>query len=278
MFEMDAETLLELRALRVRAYGPAADIDQDPAAVDSLRELEALNGESEPAVPAAVEATIDAQPEPETQPESLPEPRIEAEPALSVSTEERPEDLEAPPESSSRPRRRDRKRSTASLPLRTRVLWALSVVASGALAVAITYALVSVSPVSASSGARQIATLKPSALADIPAGWFGAGPSSVTWEFYGLTLFETTGGYSAVGSECFTAIATEQLPKPDTDPNSWSINGFASSGCRIRDFPATVQMTVDSNAPEDMRAKFPERSALQFVRDGDRIGVFLSSD
>ena len=38
---MDTATLDELRALRARAYGPSADIDQDPAAVRRLHELEA---------------------------------------------------------------------------------------------------------------------------------------------------------------------------------------------------------------------------------------------
>jgi hypothetical protein len=40
MHEMDAATRDELRVLRARAYGPSADIDQEPSAIQRLRELE----------------------------------------------------------------------------------------------------------------------------------------------------------------------------------------------------------------------------------------------
>jgi len=33
-------------------------------------------------------------------------------------------------------------------------------------------------------------------------------------------------------------------------------------------------VVVDSNAPEELRAAYPD-SALQFVKQGDQIGVFL---
>ena len=154
-------------------------------------------------------------------------------------------------------------------------MWGLSVVASAALAAGITYAATSMAPVSVSSGAPQIATLEPSPLVEIPAGWFGAGPSARAFEFYGLTLFETAHGYVGTGSDCFMAIPTEQLPAEDADPNNWSMSGPMHSGCRVGDFPATVEVPVDSGMPEEIRDRFPPGSALQFVLDGDRIGVFL---
>ena len=58
---------------------------------------------------------------------------------------------------------------------------------------------------------------------------------------------------------------------------SWSISGLAYSACRLGAFPATVEMVVDSNAPEELRAAYPD-SALQFVKQGDQIGVFLDKD
>ncbi|MFC0198622.1 hypothetical protein ACFFIR_17260, partial [Microbacterium arthrosphaerae] len=168
----------------------------------------------------------------------------------------------------------------ARLRPRTRVLWALSVVAAAALAAGATYALTSMAPVSASSGAPQIATLEPDSLITVPAGWFGAGPSSRAFEFYGLTLFETSGGFSPGGSgtDCFTVMATEDLPEPGADTSSWSTQGAVYYGCGVGAFPATVQFAVDSNAPEALRARFTDDSALQFVFDGDRVGVFLDSE
>lgn len=156
-------------------------------------------------------------------------------------------------------------------------MWGLSVVAAAALASGITYAATSMAPVSTSSGAPQIATLEPSPLVEVPAGWFGAGPSSRGFEFYGLTLFESAHGYVGTGSDCFMAVPTEHLPADDADPNSWSMSGPMYSGCRVGAFPATVAVPVDSGMPEELRDRFPPGSALQFVLDGDRMGVFLDS-
>jgi hypothetical protein len=50
------------------------------------------------------------------------------------------------------------------------------------------------------------------------------------------------------------------------------------SGCRVGDFPATVQFSIGSNAPQELRDRYPDGSSLQFVFDGDRIGVFLDSE
>ena len=159
-----------------------------------------------------------------------------------------------------------------------RLTWAVSVVAAAALAAAVTYALTWVAPVSVSSGAEQIATLEPVPMVDLPPGWFGAGPSSMAFEFYGMTLFETADGFtSSGGSDCFVIVPTEELPAADADTGNWSMSGAVHSGCGVGDFPATIQLPVDSNTPEELRSRFPEGSALQFVRDGDRVGVFLDT-
>ena len=42
MDDIDTAAHDELRMLRARAYGPAADIDRDPTAAERLRELESL--------------------------------------------------------------------------------------------------------------------------------------------------------------------------------------------------------------------------------------------
>lgn len=256
---MDA--LEELRQLRSRAYGPAADIEHDPRALQRLRELEGRESRAE--APAHLVAPV-AQPAPTPEPEMVqnPAPAVTAEPSTPPRRER----------TGRKPAQRTRRRWLGAA-------WIVSVVAAAAVGAAITYGAVAITPVGTSHGARQIATLKPmtSTPAKIPAGWFGAGPSSRVYEFHGLTLFETSsGGFGGVaGDECFAAVATEQLPAPDADSSNWTLNGVMYSGCRVGAFPASIQIPVDSNAPDEMRATFPAGSALQFVLDGEAIGVFL---
>ena len=167
-----------------------------------------------------------------------------------------------------RPRRR--------LTSRVRLAWAASIVATAGIASVFTYGLLAISPVAASSGAPQIATLRPAPLVEVPSGWFGAGPSSRAWEFHGLTLFETSNGMFGAGAgDCFAVVTTAAIPaEQEIDQDSWSISGLAYTACRVGAFPATVEIVVDSNAPEELRAAYPD-SALQFVKQGDQIGVFL---
>jgi len=267
---MDTATRDELRALRARAYGPTADIHHDPVAVQRLHELEAMKGAAArtPAVGVSTAPPADSPDEPRSAWEALSAPQPD--PSV-VSTELPPaDDLDSDRLSPTAPASRTR------IPRRTRLLWASSVVATAAIAAGVTYALTSVAPVAASSGAPQIATLEPTSTVKIPAGWFGAGPSSVAFEFYGLTLFETTGGFAASGNDCFAVIATDQLPAEDAATSTWSIDGNVYSGCRVGDFPATAQLAIDSGVPQELRDRFPSGTALQFVYDGERIGVFLS--
>lgn len=291
---MDTATLDELRALRARAYGPSADIDQDPAALRRLRELEARERPGAasdavalvhtPAVPAEHESAA-ARTEPAAQAEPS-SPRVPASQPNSQPTRhveghgESPSGEHLVAEADSTSTSADPAPPKGGLRLRTRLLWVLSVVVAATVAAGVTYAITSMAPVSVSSGAEQIATLEPDTLVDVPAGWFGAGLSSAAYEYYGLTLFEAAGGFSSAGNgtDCFTIVATDQLPADDADTNSWSMNGPIYSGCRVGVFPATVQFAIDSNSPEELRARFPDGSALQFVRDGDRIGVFHSSE
>ncbi|MFE5409607.1 hypothetical protein [Microbacterium sp. NPDC056569] len=266
---MDAATLDELHTLRARAYGPSADIDEDPAALERLRELEARRAAAATATP--VEPPLVAEPAvaPERQGAAVtvvvaPEASDAQPEAEEASTSDEPDE----------PRARRRRRGLSSS---TWALWALSVVAAAALAAGLTYSATAISPISASSGATQIDTLDPYPLADVPAGWFGAGPSSLAFDYFGLTLFETSGGYGALGTDCFSLVATEELPEPDADANSWSMSGIMLTGCAVGSFPATIQLAVDSSAPQQLRDRFPADSALQFVFDGDRVGVYLDS-
>ncbi|MBW9121201.1 hypothetical protein JNB63_13965 [Microbacterium trichothecenolyticum] len=265
---MDAATLAELRTLRARAYGPSADIDQDPAAVQRLHELEARRG-----APHAETALPSDPPEPTHEPApvsaevTVPEPLSGDDPLALAETG-------LPAESGDHEPARPPKLHLLSS--RNAALWGLSVIAAASLAAGLTYSLTAVTPIDASSGATQIDTLEPDPFIEVPSGWFGAGPSSIAFEYYGLTLFESTGGYTGVGTDCFALVDSEQLPEPDADMNTWSISGIMYNGCRAGSFPATIQFVVDSSAPQQLRDRFPADSALQFVFDGTRIGVFLA--
>ena len=72
-------------------------------------------------------------------------------------------------------------------------------------------------------------------------------------------------------------IPTEQIPEEFDAQEGFSIDSTVHSGCRVGGFPGIAQFMIGSDVPEEMRAEFPEGSALRFVFDGDRVGVFLSS-
>jgi hypothetical protein len=389
MHEMDAATLEELRVLRARAYGPHADIDQDPAAMQRLQELTAAaatgpgdgprdsrdggenpgdgrgdgavqgggedpgDGRGDGAVVANDAATAgtaatarsattaapgtnrgsaasttaggatsragsfyatggsaaspadsrttddgasavaheNAESTPQGGPTDAARPpgasdagvasgvgdtRMAADAALSAARSELSSD---DPGSTHRPSSSPgtRRRFAVRVSRPVAVLWALSVVAAAALAAGITYVATALTPVPVSSGAPQIATLEPTDLIEVPAGWFGAGPSSRVFEFYGLVLFESQFGFGGAGTDCFGAVAAEHLPEPGADSSNWAMDGQFLTGCRVGAFPATIEMRVDSNLPQELRDRFPDGSYLQFVFDGDRIGVFLDS-
>ncbi|WP_337001978.1 hypothetical protein [Microbacterium sp. LB12] len=280
MPKMDTATDQELRALRARAYGPMADIEKDPAALRRLQQLEAMqhaaaSGGGSTASPAVVEPEEVRDPEPATA--GWDRAFEVFDPAPSAPSDG---DSSVPEATSDEPAPR---RPLWPASFGSRVVWAAAIAASAAIASAITYGLVSVTPVAASAGAPQIATLEPLPGAAIPPGWMGAGPSSAVFEFYGLTLVETSSGYSygfGGGTNCFLVIATSAVPdRDDYDSSSgWSIEGPVYSGCAVGVFPSTVEMPIDSNAPKELTTRFPSGGALQFVFDGDSVGVFLDGE
>lgn len=156
-------------------------------------------------------------------------------------------------------------------------LWAVSVATSAAIAAAATFSVVGILPVVVVNDAPQIATLEPNSAITVPVGFSGAGASSVVYEFYGLTLFETSwnmSGVGGIGGDCFVAVLTSDIPEEENVQGGYTMSGPSYGGCRVGNFPATVTMAVDSAAPPELRTQFPN-GVLQFIKDGDRIGVFL---
>lgn len=268
MPEMDAALDDELRALRARAYGPAADITDDPAAALRLRELEELRLQTQTeAAPSPLnEETVDAAAEVAIETAPVVDAALTHGPVLTEQEEQHP---------IGRRLSFDRRH--------WRALWFSSIVIAAVAAAAITYTVVSFAPVTVSAGAPQIATLTPSPVSEFPTGFFGTTEDTPVWEFHGLTLFLGMGGInSGAGDRCLNAFDTAQLPTADdVASGSYGYGGASYTACEAGVFPATIVVPLDGPpgdvTPEALRTHFPEGKALQFVLDGDRIGVFLDS-
>ncbi|MGP3534677.1 hypothetical protein ACTU3I_07770 [Microbacterium sp. RD1] len=242
----------ELRSLRARAYGPDADIHTDPAALARLAELEdALRpAPSPPTDPPALAST------PTAGPPASPPAANEAAPTESGT----PPPAGSPAPAPTKPPRGRR---------RLAIAWAVSLVA--ALVIGAVAASTTVRLVSRDAGAAQVAALELSE----PTAWPGfLGPQAddarVSQDFFGMTAVTTTEGSWFGGEDpCLVVMPTEQF---ESDSDSFS--GPQYFGCGAGAFAATVQFTVDTEQPLPLRSRFAVGSSLQFVFDGDRVGVF----
>lgn len=262
--KMDSSLRAELDTLRLRAYGRSANGDIDPETVRRLQELEAQARE-------ICSVHVDGA----ARTSELPVP---SEDALSMSSREARELPTTKAASSVETHSHGRVHRSWRGPGRMMLaLWAVSVATSAAIAAAATFSVVGILPVAVVNDAPQIATLEPNPAITVPVGFSGAGASSVAYDFYGLTLFETSwnmSGVGGVGGDCFVAVLTSDIPEKENVQGGYTMSGPSYGGCRVGNFPATVTMAVDSAAPPELRTQFPN-GVLQFIKDGDRIGVFL---
>ncbi|WP_191906611.1 hypothetical protein [Microbacterium lushaniae] len=269
---MQGEHEDELRMLRARAYGPSADIHTDPAAVIRLEELEAAVRTSAGDIagpPADAVARPETVPTPEPAPEhAIPEPEAPAgpEPAPPAAPEPAPPVAPEP----AAPARGARPRWAA-------VLWPLSVVvalSAGATAASLAMPLV---PRDAGAGATQVATLRPDPGFVWPDGLFGPPSDDAQGyaDFLGVTAITAPLGVYRTGgddSTCVLLIPTDHLADDPEDGLEWM-----QSGCGAGPFPAAVAFTVDPQTPASLRGRFPVGTAMQFVFDGERVGVFAEA-
>ncbi|SDO96768.1 hypothetical protein SAMN04487848_2757 [Microbacterium sp. ru370.1] len=254
---MDDGVREELRRLRARAYGPGADISDDPAAYARLLVLEDLERTErtepvapspEPSVPAGVEASVGVAP---VDPASLDDDA----------------DAEAEDE-------RARERAPLVRSKRTVWAWALSLAIVAALASAATTAGVGFVPVAASVGAPQVATLMEDPGTQIPT-IFGqrTGDERAFADFYGVTAFVGTAQIDASEnrSACLYLLDTDEVGQ---DGTTGFRGNFVYGGCGAGIFPATVQFVVAEGMPEAFTSRFPIGTSVQFVYDGENVGVF----
>lgn len=253
MQEMTASSPHELAALRARAYGPRADIDADPDALARLRELEeAQRAASREAVRAP--DVGDAPAAPGSPPG---EPTLAELVAATAIT---------PPDGG----------RAAYTPRRVTVTWITAWAASlllVAVAVgAIVFGLASIRPVSTATGATQIETLDdPVERPEWLDAWMGDRTEyTAVYSFAGMLVAKVPAGIFTTGTDCIMALRADAYNETDQ-----SFRGEIHSACRAGVFPASVQFVVDDTFPQEMRDRFGDGTALQFVADGDLIGVFV---
>ena len=283
---MDDATLAELEVLRVRAYGPAADIAADPAALARLRELEAGLRATIPApapapAPAPVSASVGARaPElglrdrfaavPVPQPvspvgaDSAPADAAEADPdAADPPLADAPESTVARDAAASRGHHRSRWIGGHRRLRRIAVLWPLSVVATAV----VTYGVLVGLPGRSSLTEAKTLTLTEGGVAQ---DLFGTGTEpTLGASFHGLTIVKSTNVFGGPGVVCLVAFRTS------SDPGGFE--GPMYTGCAGGALPATVQVGVDAVSPAALRSRYPDGTGLRFVLDGNRVHVFVDS-
>jgi len=278
---MDADSERELRELRMRAYGPRADIATDPVALRRLEELEAARAAPPDSGVAPGIVSVDAR-----SASVIADGRVEDragddlldrlgddslwddDPAADAAVGPGPAD-----EAAGRPARLERKHA---------VLWVASVVASAAAGALVMFGVTSLQTVSTSPGAPQVATLRLGPDDTVPPGWFGAEADIVSAEFAGLTIFESPGWASESGdrtseNRCLAVAKTSDLPEQGEDERDLYTDSPVRGSCGVASFPTVLTLPFDDDMPAELIEQYPSGVAIQFILDGDRVGVFLDA-
>ncbi|MBN9176046.1 MAG: spermidine/putrescine ABC transporter permease [Microbacterium sp.] len=249
----DEARAFELRTLRARAYGPDADIHEDPAA---LARLHALEADARP-VEAPHEIGGSATDAAERPAADAPAP-VEPAEAFEPGVAKRP--------------------APRLIPRGWLIAWAASVLVVAVAVGGIVFALASIRPVSPATGAVQVATLDEPIAADT-VEWidkfFGGGENVVAFGYLGLVVIVPPFGlYGEDGGPCVMVAAITNF---ESSSNGYSYDGRTYQGCGAGPFPASAQFVVDDQSPDELRARYPDGTALSFVLDGDVVGVFMAA-
>ncbi|GMM96406.1 MULTISPECIES: hypothetical protein [Microbacterium] len=249
----------ELRRLRLRAYGPSADIDRDPAAMARLTELEAAAGTGD--------ASDTPAPEPHRDNPSDPRPKAPADASMidaSLVDEAAPVADGDPAVWSSSPDTRRRPRWLVP------ALWAASLAITAVFAAIVT-STASSPPTAAPDGGTPVAVLAPDPSFD-PSEIFGTrGYGAQGFEdFHGLTPIAVDDRWAAsFGTDsCLMIVATGVV-----DGDDGIYTGRWRTGCAAGPIPASVAMDVDSTVPAETSVAYPD-SVLLFVHEGDLVRVY----
>lgn len=250
----------EFSELRKRAYGPDADIHDDPGALGRLRDLE--GGERRDEIPPQPDVHSNLIVE-QDGPSSL----VEDEPH--VGSGERIQVWLA------RAYRIVRQVRRSSVLIGVGV----AVVTMSLLTAMILVQRVQGDPLQV--GATQVARLSLDTSYEIPP-FFSDGSDDVLGfeQFHGLrTVVSKTGFFAMGGSQdggCLSIFSEADMLKA----RSGSFSGFAVGGCAAGRFPAIVQFMPDTEgSPEELRSVFPSPTALQWVYDqaNNEVVVFAEA-
>lgn len=252
----------ELRRLRERAYGPAADIHDDPVALARLHELEnaALSPtapESGPDSPPDETIAADVSDDALSQVGAFPsfaEPDG-ADPVGADDPTPSPSDVREPVTDATAPRPWWRRR----IP----VLWAGSVVVALLLGVGLTL------------GVQAVEAGKVAVLSEDPEGeWPAQQLGPVAEEF---SRFEDFYGLSIAARSVGSAWADAAIPCIWLYRDDDATLGIASSGCSAGSFPAQASFIVSAGSPVELREHFPVGTALLFVHEGSHVHVYAQA-
>jgi hypothetical protein len=249
---MDHEWSDELRMLRARAYGPAADILDDPDALARLRELEDRAQTPTPASTAA-----DAVPEPVAT-DADPVPAATDPAPGHAATEAAPVAAASVPEASAttavatgdEPERRPRRIWP----------WLAAVGGAGLVLGAVLATVIPALP------GNRVAVLATASEAEWNSDLFGPmQDGSVVFEdFRDLTVVEVRNAWG----------------QPEEDRSTRCVFVYSDQGmmltmgCAGQGFPPTASFTVTATASEELRAEFPEGTSLRFVIDESEASVY----
>lgn len=245
---MDMGDADELAALRARAYGRDADIFDDPAALQRLRELEQRasaadrsRGSGEDGMPAEhlVAAASGGHAD-----SAVPD-RPSAHDGLPSTAPTGGADV---PEKATPPGPRPFTRRLAAL-------WAASVVAACLVTGVVVGIVTTYDP-------TVVATLAEAPELGIPDG-----------------VENLANAEDLIRFDDYLDVAVVAVSIPDTDtydPGAECIAilgdpGWNQGGCSQRGFEAVVELTVTAGFPEEFRARHEVGTSLRFVRDGARI-------
>ena len=250
--DMDDDVREELRLLRARAYGPHADIADDATAVARLRELEDL----------------------ERQDRLPPAPRVPLTSAAAAAGSRAA--LVTPDGDGDGDGHDDDPRDRPALVGSKRRLWvwAASLAVVAALASAATAASLTFVPVTAAAGVPQVDTLVPAPDAAVPPV-FGqrTGAERAYENYYGVAAFTGRAPTDATDNRnpCLYLLDADEVGADDTRGFR---GNFVYGGCGAGVFPATVQFVVADGMPDAFVQRFPIGTSMQFVFDGENVGVF----
>lgn len=251
---MDERRDDELRALRERAYGPGADIHDDPVALARLDELErALTP-----VPAEPERpVIAAVDEPEAE-HPLDENPADPEPASSIGPDV-PDVL--PAISASAPER--------SRPSRRLVwLWAGSVAAAAVIGAAVTTATLT-------WPGDRVAALAETDVSEWPSEFFGSPQegSRVFEEYLGLKVLVVPNawGSAEAGVECVFVL---RVADDDSGGEQQSPGELLTTGCGEETYPPSAAFVISDASPAELRERFDVGTSIKVVLDQGEAVVF----